>query len=95
MGCNDIRKTMGDLYRFLKKISLKTFKCAVDNMMQQRTRDGIGTNKQQVDIVSIAQENYLWEKGFLGSQDDKHLLNAVLWILGINFGLRGGHDHRN
>ena len=85
----------GRIVQFFKDVIFKDIKYAVDNTMQQRTREGVGITKQKVDIVSIDQENYLWEKGFLGSQDGEHLLNAVFWVIGIHFGLRGGEDHRN
>jgi hypothetical protein len=37
----------------------------------------------------------LWEKGILGTGDPKTLLRTIFYVVGLNFALRGGEEHRS
>jgi hypothetical protein len=39
-------------------------------------------------------ESVLWEKGLLGFNDPKILLNTLVYLLGLHFALRSGDEHR-
>ena len=49
----------------------------------------------QVNFISEKQENYLWENGFLGSENGKLLCHTLVWVFGMQFALRAGREHRN
>ena len=36
----------------------------------------------------------MWERGLLGDQDSQTLLNAMVYVLGLHFALRGHNEHR-
>ena len=46
-------------------------------------------------MITQEQENYLWEQGFLGSENAELLRDALVWVLGVQFALRAGQEHRN
>lgn len=63
--------------------------------MQNVTKQGVGLIKRLAQIISKEQENSLWESGILGIDRRDTPLKTVFWTVGVNFGLRGGDEHRN
>lgn len=63
--------------------------------MKERARQGIGVDVNQENLITQEQENYLWEHGFLGSENAELLRDTLVWVLGIQFALRAGQEHRN
>ena len=49
----------------------------------------------QANFITEEQENYLWENGFLGSDNAELLCHTLVWDFGIQFALRAGQEHRN
>ena len=43
-------------------------------------------------MITQEQENYLWEHGFLGSENAELLRDTLVWVLGVNFALRAGKN---
>ena len=56
--------------------------------MRERTAMGLGV-KQSSDIISLANENKLFEIGELGDSNPQQLLNTVIYMVGLHFALRG------
>ena len=50
--------------------------------------------KKQANIISVEQEEMLWSKGLLGKNNPQSLLDALIYVFGLNFALRGGDEHR-
>lgn len=42
---------------------------ALNFVMKERARQGIGVDVNQANLITQEQENYLWEHGFLGSKN--------------------------
>ena len=63
--------------------------------MIQRASAGIGVDVKQAKVISESDENYLWEHGYLGNGNPEVLTNTLVWVLGLNFALRAGQEHRN
>lgn len=79
-------------------VSGKTFphlNAALNNEMKEATSAGVGVETKQADVVSMNQEELLWEKGILGSDSPETLRDTLLWIFGLHFGLRAGQEHRS
>ena len=66
---------------------------ALDAVMRERAKKGLGLTTKRVDIISYAQED-LWEKGLLGYQEPQPLLNSMVFLIGINFALHSVDEHR-
>ena len=60
----------------------------VDNVMKGRTMKGLGVVKHATP-VSCKMENEMWSKGVLG-EDEPEKLVKTMFLLGVNFALRGG-----
>ena len=71
----------------------KNFRVVLDNIMKERAKDNIGNTKRQANMISFDCEEYLWDKGFLGEHEPNILRNTVLFMIGINCGLRAGDEH--
>ena len=52
----------------------------------------IGTVTKQAKFISMEHENKLWEKGVLGEDTPDKLRSTVLFLIGVNVGLRAGDD---
>ena len=62
---------------------------------EERARQGIGVDVNQANLTTLEQEDYLWEHGFLGSEDGELLRDTLVWVLGVQFAVRAGQEHRN
>ena len=65
-----------------------------DRLFRQLRGKGIGSKPKTTTLISSEDEDILWEKGILGSETPKALLNAVFYLNGKNFHLRGGDEHK-
>ena len=63
--------------------------------MKEKAGKGIGSAVNQANFITEEQENYLWENGFLGSDNAELLCHTLVWVFGIQFALRAGQEHRN
>lgn len=62
---------------------------------KEKAGQGIGIAVNQANSIPKEQENYLGEKGFLGSGNTELLCYTLVWVFGIHFALRAGQEHRN
>ena len=67
----------------------------LDNIMKERAAQSIGTTKRRANLLSIDEENIMWNEGILGDSNPDQLRNTVLFLIGINIGLRAGDEHYN
>ena len=88
-----LEKTVRSI-NFFTDIKFKKIRNTIDNMMKQKCKMGIGLQKRVVDIITDEQENFLWQNGFLDVSTPLSLFRAMFWTTGVNFGLRGGEEHR-
>ena len=71
----------------------KSLNSALNFQMKEKAGKGIGTAVNQANFIT-EQENYLWENGFLGSDNTELLCHTLVWVFGIQFALRAGQEHR-
>ena len=62
--------------------------------MKQRASAGVDVDVKQAKFISGSDNNYLWEHGYLGNDNPEFLRNTLVWVLGLNFALRAGQEHR-
>ena len=71
--------------------SFQALHCTLGNWFKQLHSEGVGTTKNQAEIVSHEEE--LWSKAFFSTSLLIALLRAVFFYNGLNFALRGGEEH--
>ena len=54
----------------------------------------LGLKPRQAVVVSEEIENFLWDKSFLGNRNPEVLLRTTFYLIGLNFGMRAGDEHR-
>ena len=65
----------------------------LDNVMKECAQNNIGTVKRQANVITYEYEN-MWDKNILGEQNPDQLRQMVMFLIGINCGLRAGdEDH--
>ena len=70
----------------------RSFRTVVDNLMRERTSQGLGL-VNRANIISFDLENKLFSTGRLGDDGPEVLLHMVIYILGVHFMLRGHREH--
>ena len=67
----------------------------LDNRMKELSREGNIQQRKKADIISVDDENLMWDKNVLGSSSPKQLVDTVLYLFGVHFALRASVEHRS
>ena len=51
--------------------------------MKERAKQGIGVDFNRANLITQEQENYLWEHGFVGSENAEFPRDTLVWVLGV------------
>ncbi|XP_046550188.1 zinc finger MYM-type protein 2-like [Haliotis rubra] len=62
--------------------------------MKALVRQGIGITKRQAKVITEEEEDILWAKSLLGSDSPQQLSDTLIYLIGLNFALRAGDEHR-
>ena len=71
------------------------FRSVLDSTLKDLHSQGVGTTKKQAQVISEDLEEGLWEEKVLGEDTPKKLLDTMVYLLGVNFALRSGKEHRS
>ena len=82
-------------WKLIEGCEFSSVKTVLDNVMKERARDNIGTVKRQANVVTYDYEEMLWKKDILGEQNPDQLRQTVMFLIGINCGLRAGDEHQD
>ena len=63
--------------------------------MKRLTNIGVGSTVKQAEPLCEDQEQKLWNLGLLGEDSSSVLLNTMVFLVGKNFSLRSGREHRS
>ena len=80
---------------FSKTFHLLTSSATLDREMKRLQSLGIGTKKRQAEPLTEEEEEQLWQTGKVGYHSPQALLDMMIFMHGIYFALRSGHEHRN
>ena len=79
-------------WKLVESVQFNKIRTVLDNLMKERAIQQIGTVRKQAQLIDFQTENQLWESGVLGEQSPDQLRNTVLFLLGLNVGLRAGDE---
>ena len=79
---------------FFEDLNFKHFQDSIDAEMKRLTGQGVGANVKQAQAFSEADEDKLWTSKLLGDHTASVLLNTMVFLIGKNFALRSGREHR-
>ena len=65
-----------------------------DSLFRELREDGVGNDSKHTEPLTREDEIQLWSLGVLSASTPRGLLNAVFFLNGKNFALRGGAEHR-
>ena len=65
----------------------------VDNTKKAGVAKGLGVTKSSSPITSTM-ESEMWQSGVLGEHSPMQLIETILFLIGINFCLRSGAEHK-
>ena len=74
--------------------SVKLFQDSLDAELKSLTRKGVGSEVKQAQAFTEEQEERLWRVGALGDDAADVLLDTMVFLIGKNFALRSGQEHR-
>ncbi len=81
-------------FKLIDDPKMLKFRNTLDNLMKRRAAQGLG-HKESSLAIDLDDENSLWDQNVLGNSDPDQLRDTLFFLLGINFALRGGEEHKN
>ena len=83
----------GKSWKLVDGPDFKDLRVVLDNVMKEHVSRKIGMTRKQASVIPFNYENELWKRGLLGEDSPDKLRDTVLFLLGINLGLRAGDEH--
>ncbi|XP_072042901.1 zinc finger MYM-type protein 2-like [Amphiura filiformis] len=86
---------IGKPLKFLSDPDFLQVKNTLDSVMQDRAKLGLGIRRKQAQVITVQEEERLWQQNVLGCSNPTQMLNTLFYLIGLNFALRGGQEHRD
>ena len=67
----------------------------LDTVSVSLRKEGIGTEVKHANVISMEDEDSMWEKGVIDTTSPWALIRAAFYTVGLHFSLRGGQEHRD
>ena len=83
----------GKKWKLIESVEFGKLCNVLDNLMKERAQNNIGLVKRQAGLINANIENKLWIDGVLGEENPDQLRSTVVFLLGLNLGLRAGDEH--
>ena len=80
------------MWKLLDDVEFMDLKVVLDNIMKERTVQNIGMTVKQASYIPYSVEEDMWKKGILGEDTPDKLRETVLFLVGINIGLRACNE---
>lgn len=78
-----------------KDDDFRHFRDVLDLACKESSRELTNISKRQADVITRNDEEKMWTLGVLGSDTPKKLIDTLLFLNGLHFALRSGHEHRS
>ena len=70
------------------------FRTSLDAEMKRLQSTGLRSKGKQVEPLTLAEEEELWNKNILGDHSPQALLHTMIYMVGLYFALCSGDEHR-
>ncbi len=87
-------ETLGKTYKFISTDFMQV-QNTLDSTMKARARKGVVRAERQAEVITTEEEEQLWSRGILGSDTPRKLLHTLVYLIGLNYALRAGQEHRS
>lgn len=85
-----------DIYKFLSDHRFRVIRNTLDGKMKKSAKENPNSTKStSVDIISNEMEEKLWKEEHLKVNTPDSLITTLIFLLGLNFAIRGGSEHIN
>ncbi len=81
--------------RLLQDSQFLKVRNTLDNHMKFLSKSGFITAKSKAEVITLSQENRMWESGILSDISPQKLLYTLMYQLGIMFALRASEEHKS
>ena len=85
----------GKNWKLVDGPDFRELRVVLDNVMKERALRNIGMTKKQAGVIPMNFEDEMWKEGLLGEDTPDKLRDTVLFLIGINLGLRAGDEHQS
>ena len=80
----------GKNWKLIESGQFSQIRIVLNNIMKERAKANIGMVKRQAGFINSDIEDKLWSSGMLRQDTPDKLRNTVLFLIGLNIGLRAG-----
>ena len=88
-------KQNGLAYKFFDDDAFFGIRNTLDNRMKALAKEGKVVHRVKAVPISVAEEEELWSRGILRDDTPMKLVNILLYLLGLHFGLHAADEHKN
>ena len=81
--------------KFFEDEAFADVKNTLDNRMRDLSKQGKIAPRIKAEPISVSEEEKLWESGVLGDDTPEKLIDTLLYLNGVHFGLRAGDEHKS
>ena len=97
IACSILRKVRNYALEinFFSQFEFSGFRQTLDSEMKRLTATGTGSVKQKAEPLSSSDEEQMWQRGLLGSDNPQTLIDTMIFMCSLYFALRSGQEHHS
>ena len=88
-------KQHGVVMKFLDEDVFFDLKNTLDNRMRELSKQGKISPCEKAEPLTAKDEDRLWCDGILGDKNPEQLVDTLLYLIGVHFGLRAAEEHKS
>ena len=87
-------ESLGFMWKLVDGVEFVNLKLCLDNVMKEKAAMGLGRVVKQAEAFNFSDIEKLWNLGLLGQSNPTQLMETVLFLLGLVYGLRTGREYK-
>ena len=85
----------GTKLKLLSDDKFSPIRNVLDNKMKENAAAGYHRKNRKAEVISQDDEEHMWQKGILGSDSPKKLVDTLIYMIGLHFAPRAVKEHKN